>query len=45
MVRALVAVMVRGAKGTNFTMGVNCFETVTEMRLVLLVFGVKELSV
>lgn len=45
MVRALVAERVRAANGTNLTIGVNCFVTVTEIRLLLFVPGLKEGSV
>lgn len=46
MVRELVAVIVLAMNGTSFgTIGVNGSETVTETRLVLFVFGIKELSV
>jgi hypothetical protein len=45
MVRALVAEMVLAANGTNLSIGENCFSTVTEIRLVLFVLGLKEASV
>ena len=41
IVRALVAVMSPPVNGTSFTIGVNCFETVTEIRLVLFPLGVQ----
>jgi hypothetical protein len=44
IVRALVAVIVRGVKGTNFNIGVKSLATVTETRLVLPVLGINVLS-
>jgi len=41
IVRELFAEMSSGANGTNFTIGVNCFSTVTEMRLLLFALGVQ----